>query len=99
LHCLARHRCPCFSLFLLSLVCIWLLVSLSCPWAKGDILDSDLSDDLTLSAFGGINDDQGRGIMNTSRAWTASLFTLVSIFLELFSTSVNALASQIESPW
>jgi hypothetical protein len=32
--CLARHRHPCFSLFLLSLACFWLSVSLLCPWAK-----------------------------------------------------------------
>ena len=38
------------------------------PLDKGDMLDSDSSDDLMLGASGGTNGDRGRQTMNTSRA-------------------------------
>jgi hypothetical protein len=93
LRCRALHQHPYFILFLLSLTCFWFLVSLSCLRAKGDILDSDSSDDLMSGASGGTNGDQGRWTTNTSRVWSILLSMLVSILSELLRTSVEASAS------
>jgi hypothetical protein len=81
-----------------SLACLWLLVWLSCPWAKGDTLDSDSSNDLMSGASGGTNGDQERWTMNTSRVWSVLLLMPVPILSELLTTSVEASVSQIESP-
>jgi hypothetical protein len=89
----ARRRRPCFILFILSLACFWLLVSLSCPWAKGDILDSDSCNDLMLSVSGGTNGDRGWWTMNTSCVWSILLLMPVSILSELLRTSVEVLVS------
>jgi hypothetical protein len=68
--CWARCLHPCFSLFLLSLACLWLSVSPSYYRALGDMLDSNSSEDLTSGAFGRIKG--GLQIMNTSQACVAS---------------------------
>jgi hypothetical protein len=93
LRCRARHWRPCFVLFLFSLACFWLSVSLSYPWAKGDILDSDSSDDLMSGASRGTNSYRGRRIMNTSRVWSVLLLMSVSILSESLRTLVDASAS------
>ena len=62
------------------------------------MLDSDSSDDLMSGASGGINGDQGRRTMSTSRARTILLLVLVSILSQLLITLVEASRSQIESP-
>ena len=65
---------------------------------KGDIFDSDSSEDLMSGASGGPNSDRGRQTMNISRARSGLLLMLVSSLSELLRTSVEASALQIESP-
>jgi hypothetical protein len=82
----ARCLRLCFSLFLLSLICLWLSLSPSYSRALGDMLDSDSSMDLTSSAFGGIRG--GHRIMNTSRACVASASMTAPLELLMISAEV-----------
>jgi hypothetical protein len=66
--CLARRLRPSFSLFLLSLAYFWPSDFQLYLRSSGDMFDSDLSEDLTSGAVGGIG--SGRRIIKASQPGT-----------------------------